>query len=177
MIGIGDHELSEPRRLDHLDTPVVGLLCDPRGRFVVSRSEDGQIRIRDLGGDSRPRVVEGPAVNLDCGSGGDRITAWGSTRGKDNVETWIWSLLKMRCRRCFATSISEKAAELQAGRSIQLKARSSASSTPTRRSGSGRCGRLPMPSPPSFNEATTALQDAWRFTRRVAGWRVRLQIV
>ncbi len=92
VIEVGDHELSEPRRLDHLDTPVWGLQCDPRGRFVVSRSEDGQIRIRDLDGDSRPRVVEGPPGKLRLGISDDGSLLEGINWGKDNVETWIWSL-------------------------------------------------------------------------------------
>ncbi len=93
VIEVGDHELSEPRHLDFLDTPVVRLQCDPQGRFVVSLSEDGRIRLRDLDGESPPREIKGgPRGDIRLSISGDGSLFEVITRKNDMVESWIWSL-------------------------------------------------------------------------------------
>jgi len=93
VIEFGDHSLSESRRLGHLESIVLTLECDPLGRFVAARSEDGQIHLLDLAGGSPPRVFQGPSV-----VSGIRITPDGSllearNREKsEQQEIWIWSL-------------------------------------------------------------------------------------
>jgi WD40 repeat protein len=92
VIEIGDHELSEPRRLDHIKGPISDIECDPLGRFIAAHHEDGRIRMWDLEGQSPPRVIQGPSRIT-----GFRITSDGSFLHVDRienreVETWIWSL-------------------------------------------------------------------------------------
>ncbi len=92
VIGFGDHDLSEPRHLEHIVGTVADIECDPLGRFVAARHEDGKIRLWDLDGDEPPRVIEGPPKFTV-----HRITSDGSLLEADRsengeAETWIWSL-------------------------------------------------------------------------------------
>ena len=99
VIEFGDHELSEPRSLDHIEGPVVEIECDPLGRFVAARYEDGQVRLWDIAGESPPRVIEGPSGRIR----GLRITDDGSLLEATKLEereyeTWIWSLIMLSQR-------------------------------------------------------------------------------
>jgi len=91
VIEIGDHDLSQPRRLEHIEGPVERLECDPRGRFVAARFEDGQIRLWDLVGESPPSMIQGPSgidrvrITID----GSFIAVTGSANREREI--WIWS--------------------------------------------------------------------------------------
>jgi len=90
VIEIGDHDLSEPRRLEHTKGQPVDIECDPLGRFVAAGYENGQIRLLHLDGASPATVIQGPS-----GITGVRITKDGSLleaikSENDGVETWVW---------------------------------------------------------------------------------------
>ncbi len=92
VVEVGDHSLSELRRLDHIEGPVADIECDPLGQFIAASYGDGKIRLWDLAGQSPPRVIDGPP-----GITGIRITGDGSMLETikyqgDTAETWIWSL-------------------------------------------------------------------------------------
>jgi len=92
LIEFGDHDLPEPRRLEYIEGLVVGIDCDPFGRFVAARYDNGQIHLWDLAGNSPPKVIHGPP-----GVTGPFISTDGSLlevirRENDEMETWIWSL-------------------------------------------------------------------------------------
>jgi WD40 repeat protein len=92
VIEFGDHGLSAPRRIEPLEGPIVGVECDPLGRFVAAHYEDGQIRLWEPDGESPPRVIQGSSGITEL-----RITTDGSflaaiKREQGEFEIWIWSL-------------------------------------------------------------------------------------
>jgi WD40 repeat protein len=94
VIDVGDHGLSEPRRLEHLAGSVTHVECDPLGRLIAARYEDGQIRLLDLAGASPPRVIKGPSGITALRITSDGSLLWASKSNRENleVEMWMWSL-------------------------------------------------------------------------------------
>ncbi len=94
VIEVGDHDLSEPRRLGPFEGPVVELDCDPLGRFVAARYEDGQIRLWDIAGELPPEVITGPSgiFEVRLTEDGSLLQAITFDRERNEAETWIWSI-------------------------------------------------------------------------------------
>ena len=94
VIEVGDHDLSEPRSLGNVGSPVVAVDCDPLGHFVAAASEDGQIRLLDVTGESPPRAIQGPSgtTMVRITKDSSLLEAIRFDRERREVETWIWSL-------------------------------------------------------------------------------------
>ncbi len=91
-IEVGDHALSDPRRLEHIKGPVVEIDCDPLGQYLATRYEGGQVRLWDLTGELPPRVIDGPSEITRMSISADGSMLETVKRGNDAAETWIWSL-------------------------------------------------------------------------------------
>ncbi len=59
---IGEHGLSEPRRLGRQEGSVIQMAFDPLGRHLATANQEGEIRIWDPTGASPPRILEGPVM-------------------------------------------------------------------------------------------------------------------
>jgi WD40 repeat protein len=93
VIEIGEHGLSEPRRLGRYEGAVAGMRMDPLGRFIAAYDEQGAITLWHLAGSSPPMILRGPPwieqmqITLD----GSLLVA--ETKGSDDrVTAWVWSL-------------------------------------------------------------------------------------
>ncbi len=91
VIDIGEHSLSEPRRLGRHVEPVRKVLFDPLGRFFATIAEDGRIRLWDNAGDSPPILLSAPpGAILDITADGSLLEA--SVFEEGEVTSWIWLL-------------------------------------------------------------------------------------
>jgi len=96
VIEIGDHGLSEPRRLGRQEASATRVEMDERGRFVATADAECRIRLWNLDGTTPPTLLQGPPAGCawlwsPIGAegflgAGDRTTSDG------NTERWIWSL-------------------------------------------------------------------------------------
>jgi WD40 repeat protein len=92
VIEFGELDLSEPRRLEHLEGSVSNLACDPLGRFVAARYENGETRLSDLEGASPPTVMQGPSVATTVRFTPDGSFLEAMKRDETGAATWVWSL-------------------------------------------------------------------------------------
>jgi WD40 repeat protein/DNA-binding winged helix-turn-helix (wHTH) protein len=92
VLEIGEHELSEPRRLGHHEGPIAHVLFDPFGRFLATAGAAGEIRLWDPAGEAPPTVIQGPAgvVGVDVAPDGSALSA--VARDPTGIVCWIWSL-------------------------------------------------------------------------------------
>ena len=94
VIEFGDRELSELRHLEHITGPVDDIECDPLGRFVAPRHEDGRIRLWDLTGESRAKIIQSPpdATSFRISNDGSFLEAIKFEPEDRVIETWVWSI-------------------------------------------------------------------------------------
>ncbi len=98
IVEIGEHGLSEPRRLGRQEGSDIRMAFDPLGRYLVTVNQEGEIRIWDPTGVLPPRILEGPVGDVWF----PKITPDGSMFGVEFNEEerpeqwmsklWVWSV-------------------------------------------------------------------------------------
>jgi WD40 repeat protein/DNA-binding winged helix-turn-helix (wHTH) protein len=88
---IGEHELSEPRRLGRHEGPIAHVVFDPFGRFLATASAAGEIRLWDPTGVEPPTVFNGPAgiTGINLQPDGSHLAA-AAMSPSGEVHSWIY---------------------------------------------------------------------------------------
>jgi DNA-binding winged helix-turn-helix (wHTH) protein/WD40 repeat protein len=93
VLEIGEHGLSEPRRLGRHEGPIAHFVFDPFGRFLVTAGVAGDIRLWDPTGGAPPTALHGPAGILGMGLKHDGSHLGAVARDSaGEVVLWIWHL-------------------------------------------------------------------------------------
>jgi WD40 repeat protein len=93
VLEIGEHGLSEPRRLGRHEGSIAHVEFDPFGRFLVTAGVAGEIQLWDPAGVAPPTVLQGPpgVVAINLRPDGSYLAA-GAKNASGGFESWIWHL-------------------------------------------------------------------------------------
>jgi WD40 repeat protein len=90
---IGPGGLSEPRLLGrHEGELVPHCIADPLGRYLVTHTLAGEIRLWDVSGQRAPTTTQGPPLSYDLGASrdGSFLYAGEPTPGEKTWDVWVW---------------------------------------------------------------------------------------
>jgi WD40 repeat protein len=94
VIGIGARGLSDRRLLgQHEGDLTTTCSADPLGRFLVTWTRDGEIRLWDVSGNVAPTAAEGPPEIEELWFSNDGSLVWAAAPSMEDDfhELWIWS--------------------------------------------------------------------------------------
>jgi WD40 repeat protein len=92
VFDIGQHSLSEPRRLGRQEGSKIRMAFDPLGRYLATASQEGEIRLWDPTGATPPTTLEGPLGIMLFYFTGDGSLLKADFREDGHEKAWIWSV-------------------------------------------------------------------------------------
>jgi WD40 repeat protein len=93
VLEIGEHGLSEPRRLGRHEGRIVNVVFDPFGRYLATANQAGEIRLWDPTGATPPTILEGPSAvryQLRASQDGSLLRAFFVE--DERTKAWVWSV-------------------------------------------------------------------------------------